>query len=218
MNPENFEVLYTKARAYKIDRNDFDYGTLLQTCIKLQPSNVVLLTEYHSIRHHSVPREKRRLRPPTVAATTETEEKPLTWTELEEMRENSIIYDSAELADELEALQLDDLRGQCSFVLSLPEKNTIKPITAVSKKLLQVVINASKAIIELEQSSGGNPYYSYLDFCFQLVERVSQLPSATNSAGMLDESYRQALAALVENFTSVPAYCDAADSLRQLQQ
>ena len=214
----HFEALYTKARAYKVQRDDYNYGYILQECVKLQPTNAILLTEFHSIRHHHIPREKRRLRPLIAEVKSDTIVNRLTWFELEQMHSDAYVYDASDLSDDLAAVRLDDIRSQCAFVLSLPVKNLFKVINVASKKLLEVVINASQAMIELEQTSTGNPYFSYAGFCLNLFDQVARLPSAQNAFEMLDDSYRQLLHTLIDVYSSLPEFCDVTDLLKQLKQ
>lgn len=214
----HFEALYTKARAYKVQRDDYNYGYILQECVKLQPTNAILLTEFYSMRHHHIPREKRRFRPLIVDMKSDPIVNRLTWFELEQMHNDARVSDASDLFDELEEVRLDDIRSQCAFVFSLPTKNLFEVINVASKKFLEVVINASQAMIELEQTSAGNPYFSFASFCLNLFDQVAQLPSAQNAFEMLDDSYRQLLHTLVDVFSSLPEFCDVTDLLKQLKQ
>lgn len=94
----------------------------------------------------------------------------------------------------------------------------MRMFSSASKKLFEVVINASQTMVDLEGVSPGNTYFSYVKFSFRILRQLAQLPSADLAVAALVESSRRSLNVLIDLFSSIPEYCDATDSLEQLKQ
>ena len=228
---DRFNVLYCKARALKIARDSYAYESTLQQCLKLQPSNQILLAEYHSERREAIPRKKRRIRlPPTspskmikTGSTDIHSKTPLTFEELEQLREQISEDPVYTLQAQLDLLKSDDIEGQCAFVLRLSEKNMDETFAAATEKLVTTIFDASRTMTKLERNyQEEHPSltlpFSYTEFCFQIFTALQNLPNIEAMSLCIVDKHQTKRNELKEYFSSSPALSNEMEQTLQSKQ
>lgn len=197
----HFLALYYKAAALKIASDNRAYELALKECIKLQPSNQIILAEYYTYRHEQIPRKKRRIR------TRSTDENQLTYDELEQIRAENINRNAS--ADS------SDIREQCSFILHLHS------FDALTRKLLEMIVNSSRTMIQAEEvyqqehPSSVLPF-SYSKFCLDVLLRLAKAPQLDSVLAMVQEKHRVFLDELISYYATKSDDVEELNRLKRL--
>ncbi|CAF3784793.1 unnamed protein product [Rotaria sordida] len=210
----NFRALYRKASAYRMSRDYRLHELTLKECIKLQPHNQIVLAEYYTCRHQQIPREKRRIRTNPITSKL-INENNLSYDELEQIRLDKIYSNSS--------LNSNNINDQCSFILHLPEKNSLQSFDYATTKLIETIINISRIMIQAEQ------YYqqehksiilsfSYIKFCFHILVELTKLPQIDIALSMIDENYRTLLDDLLSYYSSISSMFNDIEQLSRLKK
>ncbi|CAF3746768.1 unnamed protein product [Rotaria sordida] len=210
----NFRALYRKASAYRMSRDYRLHELTLKECIKLQPHNQIVLAEYYTCRHQQIPREKRRIRTNPITSKL-INENNLSYDELEQIRLDKIYSNSS--------LNSNNINDQCSFILHLPEKNSLQSFDYATTKLIETIINISRIMIQAEQ------YYqqehksiilsfSYIKFCFHILVELTKLPQIDIALSMIDENYRTLLDDLLSYYSSISSMFNDIEQLNRLKK
>ena len=209
----NFSSWYHKASAYKMLHNHHLYEITLRECIKLQPHNQIILSEYYSCRHENVPRKKRRIRMNLISSKS-IKETSLSYEELEYIRLNNIYLNSS--------INSDNIKEQCSFILHLPEKNLLQSLNCTTMHLVEVIIQISRIMIHAEQQyqqehkSSVLPF-SYIRFCFDILIELTKVPQLDHALSMIDENYRYLLDELLSYYWSMSSIFKDVEQLNCLK-
>ncbi|CAF3435057.1 unnamed protein product [Rotaria sp. Silwood1] len=247
IDPDNARALYRKACAYKMSRNNQLYEITLKNLIKLQPNNQTVLAEYYTSRHEQIPRKMRRLRTNPINTTTSKsvpsvssssdmgnskspiiiEENNLSYEELEQIRTQKITSSSINTSylfgQQLNSLKLNDIKSQCSLVLRLPTKGLFKIANSASSKLVEVIINACRIMVDAEKRyqqvhKSSILQFSYIKFCFNILIELTTLPRIESALLMIGQDYRASLDDLLSYFSSISSILHDVNKLDRLRK
>ncbi|CAF3694483.1 unnamed protein product [Rotaria sp. Silwood1] len=210
----NFYALYHKASAYKMSRDDRLHELILKECIKLQPHNQIILSEYYTCRREQIPREKRRIRTNQIISKVNNDNS-LSYNELEQIRLNKIYSNTL--------LNSNDIKDQCSFILHLPEKNSLQSFDCATIKLIEIIINISRIMIQAEQHYQQEHKseilsFSYIKFCFHILVELTKLPQIDIVLSTIDENYRALLDDLLSYYSSISSIFNDIEQLNRLKK
>lgn len=213
------------------------YQLTLEDLVKLQPNNQTILAEYFSHQNEQIPRKMRRLRstpiddsPPTNSIqlpVLPTVELALTYNELEEIRAKKTPQFSPntryQFTQQLDALKSHDIKAVCSFVLRLPTKGLFKIATNASVKLIEIIVLASRAMIDAEKHHQQENKsiilpYSYRTMAFNLLVELTTLPRLDLNLSMIDQHCRAVLDDLLTYFASISTILADVDKLERLRK
>ncbi|CAF2993598.1 unnamed protein product [Rotaria socialis] len=211
---DNFDALYRKASAHKKSRDYSSHESTLRECIRIQPTNQIVLTEYYSSQHEKVPRKKRRIRTNPIPSTSINRD-ILSYEELEQIR----------LATMLSNLSLNsnDIKDQCSFILHAPKKIFFESYDFASTHFIETIINLCRTMLRAEvhyQEAHKSVIlpFSYTKFWFDIFVELAKVPQVNTALCMIDEKYRTILDDLLSYYESLSIYnvLEHLNSLRNL--
>lgn len=219
------------------------YALTLKDLIKLQPKNQVVLAEFYASRQEAIPRRMRRLRTngtatgtsvtvtnpssTTAPLTAVIEETLLSYEQLEVLRTQKAhtlsTNVSYQFTQQLEALKLTDIEGQCVLMLRVPTKGLFKFASAASPKLVETIIRVCRTMVhsekrfQQEHKSRIAPF-SYIQFCFQLLVQVTTLPRIESALMMIDVDHRASLDDLLAYYSSISSTLTDVEKLNRLRK
>jgi len=238
IDSNNVRALYRKACAHKMLADSSAYQMTLEDLIKLQPNNQTILAEYFSHQNEQIPRKMRRLRSnPTdnslstnsnsQLTTQSTIELPLTYNELEEIRAKKTPQFTAatryQFTQQLDALKSDDMKNVCSFILRLPTKGLFKVATNASVKLIEMIVLATRTMINAEKQFQQEHKstilpFSYLKMSFDLLIELTTLPRLDSNLLMIDQHCRAVLDDLLTYAASISTILNDVSKLERLRK
>ena len=148
---------------------------------------------------------------------------PLSFGELEQLREQISEDPVYTLQAQLDLLKSDDIEGQCAFVLRLSENNMIETFAAATEKLVDTILDGSRTMIELERNyreehpSLISPF-SYVVFSFRIVRALRKLPKIEEMWQWIVDKHRTKWNELEEYFSSSPALTNEIEQIFRLQE
>lgn len=228
-----------------MSRNSSLYQSTLEDLIKLQPNNQTILAEYYTSKHEEIPRNMRRLRTnqtktatskssvPTTTTDTELSKVTktveicnLTYEELEQIRAQKasslVITARHQFEQQLNSLKPDDIKGQCSLIIRLPAKGLFKIIGSANPKVVEIIINVCRVMVNAEkfyqqQHKSSILQFSYVKFCFNLLIELTTLPRLDSALLMMDKIYQAALDDLISYFSSLSSILPNIEKLDRLK-
>ena len=218
----HFCALYCKACAYKMSRDYRLYELTLKEYIKLQPNNQIVLAEYYTSRHEQIPRKKRRIRihliPSEIILMSIVEENNLSYEELEQIR-----LEKTSNTQQIDSLNLNNIKEQCLFVLRLPEDNLYTMIRSATTKLIEIITNASRTMIHAEECYQNENQssilpFSYINFCYNILIEIATLPQIERSLSMIDQNYRTLFNELLSYYSSISLIPYDIEKLNELKK
>ncbi|CAF2074275.1 unnamed protein product [Rotaria magnacalcarata] len=211
---DNFDALYRKAFAHKMSREYRSYESTLRECIRIQPTNQIVLTEYYNSQHEKIPRKKRRIRMNLIPSTS--------------INSNSISYEELEqirLATMFSNLSLNsnDIKDQCSFILHAPEKIFLESHDFSATNLIETIINLCRTMLRAEvhyQEAHKSIIlpFSYTTFCFDILVELAKVPQVNVALCMIDEKYRTILDDLLSYYESLSTIYNDLEQLNSLKK
>lgn len=229
-----------------MSRQDQLYKSTLKDLIKLQPNNQTVLTEYYISRHEQIPREMRRLRtnqinnnnnnststPPSPDTkeskpTIIIEENNLSYEELEQIRAQKNPSFSTntpyQFTQQLSQLKSDDIKGQCTLILRIPNKSLYKLANTATPKLVETIVNACRTLVTAEkhyqqEHKSTIVSFSYITFCFDILSQLATLTRIESALSMINENCRSSLDDLLSYYSSIPSILNNVNKLDRLRK
>lgn len=231
--------------------NDSSYRLTLKSLLKIQPNNQTILSEYYTSRHEQIPRKMRRLRSnpndKTITTTNNnnnttsipsselkastspmiTEENNLSYEDLEGIRTKKHLPFSEntryQFTQQLNILKSNDIKGACSLILRLPDKNLLKIISGVTPKLIEIMVSACQTMVyaekrhQQEHKSSILPF-SYIRFSFNILSELTTLPRLDSTLAMIDQYSRASLDDLLAYYSSISSILNGVEKLDRLRK